>query len=155
MWKPYGQQNRTRCHYTTLPGSMTSHGKHTHTPVHSKIMVTALCSWQTKPENGFTKNNWQTGLLPNTCTVDWSTTCVDTLTFHLCSIKSSLRSTSLMGLIIPGPSHFSKLEAVESWAEPGNEATDTKIYCRSGNFHVKFLRFITLRKNNFVFYYFI
>ena len=63
-WKPYGQQNRTRCHYTTLPGSMTSHDKHTHTPVHSKIMVTALCSWQTKLEDGFTKNNWQTGLLP-------------------------------------------------------------------------------------------
>ena len=54
-WKPYGQQNRTRCHYTALPGSMTSHGKHTHPPVHSKIMVTALCSWQTKSENGFTK----------------------------------------------------------------------------------------------------
>ena len=80
-------------------------------------------------------------------------TCVDTLTIHLCSIKSSLRSTSLMGLIIPGPSHFSKLEAVESWAEPRNEATDTKIYRRSGNFRVvKFSRFITLCKDNFVFY---
>ena len=56
-----------------------------------------------------------------------------------------------MGLIIPGPFHFSKLEAVESWAEPRNEATDTKIYRRSGNFCVvKFSRFITLRKNNFV-----
>ena len=130
----------------------------THTPVHSKIMVTALCSWQTNPEDGFIKNNRQTGLLPNTatCTVDWLTTCVDTLTFHLCSIKSSLRSTSLMGLIIPGPFHFSKLEAVEIWAEPGNEAIDTKIYRRSGNFRVvKFSRFITLRKHNFVFYYFI
>ena len=41
-----------------------------------------------------------------------------------------------MGLIIPGLSHFSKLEAVESWAEPGNEATDTKIYRRSGYFRV-------------------
>ena len=133
----------TTPHYLVVWQAMVS----THTPVHSKIMVTALCSWQTKPENGFTKNNWQTGLLPNTatCTVDWTTMCVDTLTFHLCSIKSSLRSTSLMGLIIPGLSHFSKLEAVESWAEPGNEATDTKIYRRSGNFRVV---------NFFAFYYF-
>ena len=31
LWKLYGQQNRTRWHYATLPGSTASYGEHTQT----------------------------------------------------------------------------------------------------------------------------
>ena len=61
-----------------------------------------------------------------TCTVDYrSTTCVGTSTIRLRSIKSSLPLRHSRDKLFQALSRFSVLEAMESWAGPGNEARHT------------------------------
>ena len=113
LWKLCGRQNRW--HYTTLPGSMGSHGKCTQTltfktRLPGKLIVVHPQEWQvdnTRQGDPFlhfvqafsvlTVCKYITariGSYQNTamCTVKCTTTCVGTAMIYLCSVKSSLPS---------------------------------------------------------------
>ena len=66
LQKLYGQQNGTRQHYATLPGSSTSYGKCTqiHTFKSYANLVTYLANWYHlyTPEDGFQDNIKHQGL---------------------------------------------------------------------------------------------
>ena len=55
------------------------------------------------------------------CRLLRSTTCVGTSTIRLCSIKSSLPLRHSRDKLYHALSHFFILQAMESWAGPGNE----------------------------------
>ena len=63
LLKLYGWQNGTRCHYTTLSGSMASYGKHTQTHT-SKNHCNSLRLTRRMASKALVKNNCQSSLLP-------------------------------------------------------------------------------------------
>ena len=77
---------------------------HTHTII-SKTMATCFFTWQTNWEDDFTKITARPPKYQNTCTVDWTTTCMGTLTIHLCPLY--LLSTLYITHEITGPYHSS------------------------------------------------
>ena len=87
----------------------------------------ALSQVLLKPSLHLLYHNWNTA----TCTADYAIMCVGTSVIRLCSTKSSLpplyfyvtRDNTVHAL-----SRFSTLQTTESWAGPGNEASD-KVVC--------------------------
>ena len=116
--------NRTTLYYLTVCQAMES--------THRQLKITVSCSltWQTDPENMASK----TLILP-----DWAPTKImhyglqqhawahfdDRCTYAQVLSTFSLLCMSLTGLIIPGVTPTFQTANNGSWAEPGNEATDT------------------------------
>ena len=120
-----------------------------HKPVHLKITLTYLVTWQTDPENGFqgaikhlgfaqvfpahiVRKNCQNRLLLKHSYMYCRLLCMGTLMIHLRSIKSSLPLHHSHDKLSQALSRFSVLQVTESWAGPGNEAA-TFVYMHDIN----------------------